>query len=412
MTPERIGILWTIANRRHGLDPIFGDVEAEAHLHNRPDDMARLPANIAGMETVRRIEPGFFAAHDYEWVFEPSVWRRSLEANYQVRALQQLSSLWRSPHCPDGLLFDNVVLRETFHTGADPCTPFHTPVEEVNFVVAPFSFSEFALLLIRTYLSWAGCLEVGWTELTPTRAADQEPSPFLRHAILRLLTSDAFQSGIDGPTPMERVKCRSSWFAPAQEFDDVERDMVTHLSYALIDFALAHELGHCVLGHAGESAQHDLRIKKEKEADAMGFHLYATSWGWRDEILDTCPLSQGARILIGPLVFHMFIKWHLALRAGIGRTALRCGHTATLLLQSFETDRAESTARTNSSFAQTSWYEDEIARRGYRLTRDDAVIYRALTESMIGFLFHAMAVAAAIPDEDYRIAAEIGDIGI
>lgn len=411
MTPERIDTLWELANRRQGLDPVFGDAEAEAHLHKAPSDMARLPANIAGMKTIRSIEPAFFAAHDYAWVFEPSVWRRSLEANYQARALQQLSGLWRSPHRPDGLQFENVVLRETFHTGADPCTPFHIAIEEANFIVVPFSFNEFALLLVRAFLDWAGCLEAGWPGLHTPQPSEREPSPFLRHAILRLLTSDAFQPGFHGPTPMERVKRRSSWFAPAQEFDDADRDMVTHLSYALIDFAIAHELGHSVLGHAGENAPSCLRLDKEHGADAMGFQLFATSWGWRDEILDTCPLSQGARILVGPLIFHMFVKWHLALRAGISRVALRCGDVSTSLLRSFDTDSTESAARSNAAFTQMSQYEDEIARRGYKLNADDTAIYQRLTESMVGFLFHVMEAGASVPDEDYRIAVEVGNIG-
>lgn len=95
---EEIEAVWTDAALTFGLDPAKNDRQASEALFRQPLDMENLPATLAAMKIVRDKTPEFFEAHDYAWAFEPAVWQKSLEANFQSRSFQHLSMVFRSPY--------------------------------------------------------------------------------------------------------------------------------------------------------------------------------------------------------------------------------------------------------------------------------------------------------------------------
>ena len=413
MTPDEIASKWSEANAIYGFDPITGDATGETALHNLECERDAINENVAGLIRVRDECPSFFDAFDYDWAFEPSVYRRALEANLQTRAVQLLAMLHRNPTTPSGFAYSNVVVRYTFQSSTDPCTPFHAPHSDAHFIVAPFSFLEFVLLLTRAFLDSAGAARTGWKGFLNFEGFPKKNvSPFLRQAVLRALTTDAFHSSFTGESPIDAAKAKSAWFAEAAETGDVSEGVEVPLTYALTDFALAHELGHVLHGHKGLAREPDLRLQREQDADVTGFALYNSSWGWRDELMDPCPLNQGPRILLGPLLFHLFIRWHLAIRLGLATRALRNKEAAGRVnAQGLKSESTEAEARSAVAFQQLGHYEAQIRNRGAAFTEQDAKLYHAIAKAGSEFALHIVQATSEIPEEDYAIAQSLGDPG-
>lgn len=405
MTPEDIHSAWARANATYGFDPVAGDAAAIALLHNPPGEADLIDANIAGIDRVRAEHPELFESEDYDWAFDRRVYRRALEANLQARALQMLGAARSAPNGPKDVEFGKVVLRYTFEAGTDPCSPFHAPVEGINFIVSPFAFHEFVLLLTRAFIDSAGAAG-GWEGFLDWQNFPEIASPYLRQAILRSVTSDAFHSSFTGESPVDEVKRRSPWFAEARETGDIADGVETPLTCSLIDFALAHELGHVLHRHDSLTREPDLRLEREQDADVMGFALYNLSWGWRDEILDGAPLNQGPRILLGPLMFHLFIRWHVALRQGICLAHLNAGTapgTGTL-----HREIHDARARTKIAFDQLAIYEAMIRQRGALFNERDALLISRVATCGSAFALAILGWASRVPEADFRIAAEAG----
>ncbi|NQY97514.1 MAG: hypothetical protein HRT82_10165 [Henriciella sp.] len=409
MNWQAINVAWDKANSRYGFDPIHFDDEAKQLLHEADDDDAQIEAAIDGMRVVRNENPSFFDRFDYEWAFDAAGWRRGLEANLQARMLQMLSQMWVSPNRPDTAFYDRVVSRYTFETGTDPCTPFHAPIDAVNFITVPFSFAEFLNLLVRGFIDSVAGQNEGWAALANFDKFDREApvSGFLRQAILRYLTNDTFHPSFPGESPVDLVKRKSTWFGEAIETGNVDEETEIPLSNALLDFALAHELGHVLHGHEGVAAEPDLRLEKEQDADVMGFALYSTSWGWRDEVLDPCPMGQALRILMGPLVFHLFVKWHLALRQAAAFAKLKLkDHNVNVSV--IKEDVGDSAARSDMTMKQLGFYEAQIRGRGAEFSETGEAIFRGLAKAGSAFTMEIFRSVQSIPDEDLELAIEAG----
>jgi len=411
VTPDEVLAISQEAVDLFGLDPVAGDAEAEALLYNKPDDKPAILANIEGLKRIRAVHPAFFEAFDYGWAFAPEVYRNKMEANLQARAVQFLAALHGNPNTPDAFDFAGVIVRYTFQTSTEPSTPFHLPYRGRHLVFSPYSFQEFVLLFIRALIDSLPGSSRGWAAFEGFREFGGEVSSFLRQALLRALTSDAFHPGFPGETPMDRVKRESAWFAAASETGEIDEAVEVPLSVSLIDFALAHELGHALHGHDGMTREADLRLQREQDADVMGFALYNSSWGWRDELLDGCPLNQGTRILLGPLLFHLFIKWHVGLRQGLAFRALAGGGPLSGSVDQLGREAGDSRARTDVTFRQVGAYEAQIRARGAVVTKEDEALYAGVARAGAAFALHVFAAARAIPDEDYRIARKAGDAG-
>lgn len=412
MTPEQVLALSDAAIAQFGLDPVAGDAAAEALLYNPPEEAAAIQANIEGLTRVRDAYPQFFETYAYEWAFAPSVYRRAMEANLQTRALQLLASLHANPHTPPAFDFGNVIVRHTFQTSTEPGTPLHLPFQGRHLIVSPFSFQEFVLLFCRALIDSTAGLTGGWDAFTQFEAFDDRVSPFLRQALLRSLTSDAFHPGFAGETPMDRVKRESAWFADAAEAGEVDDAIETPLTFSLIDFALAHEIGHALHRHDGLKREADLRLTMEQDADVMGFALYSASWGWRDELLDRCPLNQGPRILLGPLIFHLFIKWHVALRQGLEFRSLTSGQTPSgRRIDQLRREASDSHARTDIAFQQVGAYEAQIRANGAVMTAEDAALFSGIARAGAAFTLHIFRSVQSIPEDDFALARQIGSVG-
>jgi hypothetical protein len=78
----------------------------------------------------------------------------------------------------------------------------------------------------------------------------------------------------------------SPWFAQASE-DTPASPLEVHLVYSGLDFALSHELGHRL--RASADPKFALDVGEERQADLLGFRLYAASWDGGTTLWKTHP---------------------------------------------------------------------------------------------------------------------------
>lgn len=399
---------WEIANQSYSFDPVYGDEIATGFLYDRPEDAEALSDNIAGMEMVKSKYPEFFSAFDYEWAFQKKAWRKPLEANFQARLFQMMGAFWRVSKEIRHYDYSNVVARYTFESSTENATPFHTAIDSCHFIVSPFSFNEFLMLLTRSFIdSLHG--DGTWNSISSFSGLKREISPFLRQAILRHITTEAFHSSFPGDSPLEIVKSKSVWFSSASDEGKVCESLETALTYSITDFALAHELGHRLLEHSGKSVVSDLRLKKELEADNLAYSIFVASWGWRDEILDDCPFSPGARVMMGPVMFHMFISWVRALRVAVAKRTESIKKNAT----SYEKNEhmEEESERQKATLHQMGRYETSLRDHNFEFVDNDAPIFTSLINCTAHFKDCIHYAVNQIPEADFKIAIESSDIG-
>ena len=411
LTPERIEEVWAEAAAKYGLDPVVNDQWASNNLFRQPFDLESLPATLAAMEIVRDKTPTFFDAHDYDWAFGTGVWQKSLEANYQSRSFQHLSMLHRSPYRDPAWQLDKVVVRYAFQTDALTASPFHLEHDGLHFITVPFVFNETLMLLFAAFLDTIGGIGAGWAALEESDAAvdDTRISPNLKHLLLRMLTTDGFHPSIPGEPPMDVVKREVAWFADAEEVAGVPGPLMNHLTMSLIDYALAHELGHRLLDHRGVTRLEDLdaRIAAEIDADRVGFHLFTTSWGWRDELMDDAPLGELARIMLGPLCFAIFERWYAGALSGLAAACLKADVEPGFDLASLETRRQESEVRMRVTFEAVANHQAQSIANGASFTEDDNRRIDLLTRRMVALLGNILQQAGSAPPEAVRYARDL-----
>ena len=172
------------------------------------------------------------------------------------------------------------------------------------------------------------------------------------------------------------------------------------------DFVRRHDLA----AHRQQRDRDQLQIRdRERDADAMGFALYNLSWGWRDDVLDGAPLNQGPRILLGPLMFHLFIRWHIALRQGLMLVRLKSGET--LNTDTIRGEVADAESRAKTTFAQLNAYERMIRDRGAKFTDQDSALIQMIAASGSAFALAIVRSALSIPEADLRIALDVSNVG-
>ena len=314
ITPASVAAEWV--STVIGLDPLFFHAEARRFIVDPDVEAAAIRTAVAHEAILRPTAPDFFATADYDWAFDPASWDRGIDAVFQMRVLQMLSTLQGQPQALTDLDFGRIVVRRVDSVTAFDCSPRFVRAPSLRFVVMPFVFSELAGLLLRGFAEWiGGDTRADWDALVvPFMDETRECPPSLRQAIARMLTDPAFDLFSAIEQPAWTLRREASWFAPAREFHETGESNLAeaHLSYALHDFALAHELGHALLGHARPGPGDD-RMARELAADDLAMRLYAGSWGWRDELLDGAPLDQAARNLLGPIMFVWFCEWQMTL---------------------------------------------------------------------------------------------------
>lgn len=392
----------------HQLDPVHGDAEADALLRDHATERPGIECAIEHIELVNTTDGGAIDALGYGFAHDPLVWRRASEAVYQARALQQLGH-WCSINQADSPALVNVVLRQTFATSFAFGTPRHVVdavAEPIHFVVVPFAYAELLMLSAKTLNALIAGDEASdaWAVLSATVSDAAAPPPAMRQLLARLLTDHAFHASEPGDNPTAILQAHSTWF----EYDEGDRApgaLETHLSYAALDFAIAHEIGHRILHHLAPDTPGGLLL--EEGADLVGLRLFAASWGWRDDVFEGCPLSDGGRVLLGPIWFFHSASVLLTLQRLLGERLHAVAPTAPLAKARHKPARHLATVveRWSRQKAILAQYAEIADAHGAISDGRDAEVLRRLAAALDALARALPRWVEQIPEEDLRFCA-------
>lgn len=393
----------------HRLDPVHGDVEADALLRNHTVESAAIAHALNHIELINRTDMGAIDALGYDFVRDPLIWRRGSEVAYQARALQQLSHWW-SINPEDAPALGSVVLRHTFATSFSFGTPQHivdAEGEQIHFVVVPFVYGELLMLTAKAFNTMLAGNETsdGWAMLVEARDFDASAAPpAIKQLAARMLTDHAFHAAEPGDNPTVALKAQSNWLH-YEEDDQRPGALEAHVSYAALDFAIAHELGHRILHFLKPDMPSGPML--EEGADLVGFRLFAASWGWRDEIFEGCPLSEAGRVLLGPIWFfysaQLLFTMHgllgertraIAPNAALARTTAKQMQHLGLLVDRWSRQKAV-----------LDQYSEVLQSFGADIAATDGELIDRLTTAMAMFMGTLPDWISQIPENDIRFAA-------
>lgn len=282
-------------------DPVAADATATALLREGTEHDGPIAAALEHMRLVDQSEGGTLVPMGYGFCYERQLWRRGIEAVLQARVLQQVL-VWLRLRPEDAHALRNIVARHTFHTGLGFAAPRYVPYRGFKFIVVPYVFQELLLLCSGMLSQWSTSAgpETGWSTLLAqanARVMEAPPPQLFRKLVARLLTDAALDTQSTDENPISVLSGSTGWFSGIDDSSE-PTDVELVLAYGALDFALSHEIGHSF--PPGDGVTH---LQSEQAADLAGLRLFAASWGWRDELLESCPLGEGARVLLGPIWF-------------------------------------------------------------------------------------------------------------
>lgn len=389
-------------------DPVEADAAATALLRNDAEHDGPIAAALEHIRLVDQSEGGTLIPMGYGFCFERRLWRRGIEAALQARVLQQVL-VWLRLKPEDGAALRNIVVRHTFHTGLGFAAPLYVPHGRFTFIVVPFVFQELLMLCSAMLSQWNDTAHAGggWSSLLAQGSAqglEAPPPPAFRKLVARLLTDAALDVQSPDENPVSALSGSEGWFAGIDDSSGPS-DVESVLAYGALDFALAHELGHSF--PPGSGATH---LQTEQAADLAGFRLFAASWGWRDELLESCPLSEGARVLLGPIWFFYTSSFLFSLKQRLAhRVDAELGLDAKFSSDSEETFQIGVLAqRWQSVHGHLSGYVAEVKRLAGPISEMDEQALVHFVDHLAALTLCAERWVAELPLECLERAVALG----
>ena len=262
------------------------------------------------LEHIRLIDQktnGVLTELGYGYCFDPALWAHAREAKYQARALELVGE-WCVYHPNEGPLLTNIVVRTLFSIGYTYLPPriiFH---KGISFLMFPHAYEEAIHSIVALFLETYSQSKTStiWDTLVAAESnklpcpPEEAPAAF-RWLVGRMLVSGRAEHDLrcrkETVDRLDALCAEQDWFSPAFKYQQYKPEpFETVITNSIIDFAIAHEVGHIFSHKNGEGTM-------ESDADFKGFLLFATSWGWRDERLEGCPFSSPIRTILGPIWF-------------------------------------------------------------------------------------------------------------
>jgi hypothetical protein len=410
MTPEQVRAY----RRRHRIPS--GDRYAARGLEmfiERSAIGATLDAECREIGYILQQVPEFTERCGYGWAAEPASYDVPSEAAFQRRVLLMLAKYWVEAPDRTGLpeRLGGVVVGQEFITRYGLCSPRIRQVGPGDrLLTVPAGFVELALWLFVGLRCWVA-LETGsgrdhgddggWTMVT-TPVAPRDPRPFDHVTAYELMARTLAEQGRDEALfgMNAALLIREQVPGLAGESGEIDTDKLPffdqNATYMVAEFALAHELGHLLSGHALNGREPPSDPVHETEADHQACLLLAMSsakrlFGWGNDIHG--PWVQAA---IGLALFDCLLT---------GRTALVNG----LLRRAGPTERETALIATERLRAATARLEIKnllvrIAREGQP---EDARRVATLVDNNNSFLRDLRQSVALLSDNQVSQAIDI-----
>jgi len=419
-----IDLAWRSA-LKSGVDPYLHKAELRDFLIDSEQEQIGIRASIEHLQTLKKEHPDFFTSFDYGWSFQEEAYWFGIEANNQARALQQLCTYWDGCKAEQIKPFpvDSVVLRKTFTTRFDLATPSYIHSNQYHFISIPSGFHEISLFLMsiveavalgesakNNVAAWKRVVSKEWTP-----SESDTPPAILLEAIASVISDTAKDWNPHELDSREIISQEVDYFRQeGPRLNEMElSDFIKDSSFVLLDYAIAHELAHRMRCDESIDFLKDLDgyLQQEKEADFRAFELYASSWGYRSELLDGSPFEEPGRILLGPMMFFIFtsLRWALLHSILTRRIDIYKNHDwAERLAREkivFEVERKRAWAVTDL-FKHYAVY---IKKRGFSLSNKDADQLKQLSLQTQNCVRVIHQTVATIPQTDFQKACDIVD---
>lgn len=389
-------------------DPTEADPVATALLRNPAEEEGTIAHAIEHMKLVGQTEGNFLGSMGYEFCLERSLWRKGIEAVLQARALQQVL-VWASRFPEHRQQLQRVVVRHTFDAGFHLASPQLRPYKGINFIVIPFVYQELLLLpaaALAELLATSDAV-VSWDFLraAPSSLSDSQAPRAFRKLVARILTGEVFDPNTDDENAVSVLSRSGGWFAGVDN-DYQPGSIESVLGYSGQDFAIAHELGHLFPFNSTGEGGH---LHTEIEADIVGYRLYVLSWGWRDEVLEDCPIGESARTLLGPIWFFFTAGLLFAVRQGLKqRIAQELDRDADFLGAAKDDEHVGFLAsRWMRMRAQLNCYAEVVVRFGGTFSTEDAQRIANLVSALDEFAGQVGRWLAELPARDLLLAVQL-----
>jgi hypothetical protein len=412
LTAQEILAAWRI-HPLNLLDSYGSDPEIRARVIDAARERPRIEQTCQWLRDQWNELGIYIEAKHYDWMLAPESYELGTEAFWQVRTIQQLSSLdaMRAAGGMQPLNSCGVVIRQTFVTRYNSMSPRYRPWKGIHFIVFPQAFFDFAHMIWSSFATWCARDRPAAFSLwgaTTTQVPEFSQSPvnaWLLEVIARQIATPARDLDVQAANAAGLIAAQVPFFERAARGTPLPTDdpFLGHVAYLLADFTVAHELGHRAASHGLGISERE-KLAKELEADACGLDLFRASWGWRAEVVEGAPFDDALQPVVGHLVFFHTIRLRGLLAKAISVRAQQLG----LTFRGIGWGDEEQQRAVEMSKLATAALQRTLSS-GATVSADSLSRIGALASNLSLFGDHVVRSCLLIPEADLKAAIEIAD---
>lgn len=358
--------------------------------------------------------PDFAAQCDFGWAADPASYDVHSEASLQRRVLVMLAKRWAEARDRTGLAdrISGIVVGQEFITRYGLASPrIRQMGPGRRLLTIPAGFFEQSLWMLAGLRCWAAARinpatvlnsDGGWSIVTAL-AERRPPQPFHHVTSYELIARTLAERGRDQALfgANAALLIREQVPPLAGRTGELDPNHLPHFdqnaAYLVAEFALAHELGHAIAGHALDGTAPPSDLAHEAEADRHACLLMALTaatrvFGWDQGGV----LRPDVQAALGLALFDCLLAGRIALANGLLRRP-SLGSSSNALMET-ECLRAAAARQFLSQLLVSLPRQGEI---------DDAKRIAALVDNHGGFLADLHQSILTLSDEDITFALEL-----
>lgn len=253
-----------------------------------------------GLEQRRAEHKDFLAAYPYSWAFQREAYEYSIDAVYQLQAIDVVAGVWHDSddRQRNSDSFADICVRQTRQWGnsrvASPRAIPATPERPVQFVLVPFGWDNTVGLTVEGFAEHAPSF---FDRPLSTSQNDLESDGGERQAYWKALAVASLVSALGcsevlRPLAEDLLAERIPAFRGARKHLDAHTCLNRRLAFtqAVVVYSIAHEVGHHLSGDVTLIGQEE----REMLADTFA---YRGLWNYGGAIASVCPPDESVEAI-------------------------------------------------------------------------------------------------------------------
>lgn len=276
---------------------------------------------LKGFARRRDDHRAFLEAFPYGWAVERDAYEYSVDAVYQLQAIDVIAGIWHdcdeeTRRLPD---FDNICVRQTRRWGSpadiSPLAVPAKPLSPIKFILVPFGWDNFVSLTVEGFAEHSPCFfehplgDLSSHTKTLLPACSDKKVAYWKSLAVCSLVSILGCPEILVPAAEELLIEQIPEFQGAKKYLDGHSDLNRRLAYsqAVVVYSIAHEVGHHLNAVYSDAKSED----REYVADALA---YRGIWNYPAVIGTVSPEGEtyDAMTLLAGGLFTSVIDFGLA----------------------------------------------------------------------------------------------------